>query len=131
IVVVGKAGVLGVRRLLTCLDEARRKELPRIHVVVTRVRRSRKTGDDRAEIARILAMKGYENVHWITEDTKTYEEAENRGMLLREVNHLAGPVKDIAGLAAAIASRPIATECEAENRHDNMVVRARFAPAYA
>lgn len=104
IVIVGKAGVLGVRRLLNCLDEAERKELPRVHVAVTRVRRSRKTGDDRREIGRILAMKGYENVHWISEDSRLYEEAENRGMLLREVNQSAQAVKDIAGLADAITS---------------------------
>lgn len=104
IVVVGQAGVLGVRRLLGCLDEAEKKELPRVHVAVTHVRRSRKTGDDRQEIGRILAMKGYEDVHWISEDRSAYEEAENRGLLLREVASSSQVRKDISGLAEAIAS---------------------------
>ena len=104
IVIVGQTGVLGVRRLLNCLDEAEKKDLPRIHIAVTRVRRSRKTGDDRQEIGRMLAMKGYEDITWISEDRPAYEEAENRGMLLREVNASSQAVKDISGLAEAIAS---------------------------
>ncbi|MBR6459198.1 MAG: hypothetical protein IKS49_03425 [Actinomycetaceae bacterium] len=104
IVIVGQAGVLGVRRLLNCLDDASKRDLPRVHIAVTRTRKSRKTGDDRQEIGRILAMKGYENVHWISDDRSVYEEAENRGMLLREVNASSQAVKDIAGLADAIAS---------------------------
>lgn len=104
VVIVGQAGVLGVRRLLNCLDEADKKDLPRIHIAVTRVRRSRKTGDDRQEIGRILAMKGYEDIAWISEDRQAYEEAENRGLLLREVSASSQAVKDIASLADVIAS---------------------------
>lgn len=104
IVIVGQAGVLGVRRLLNCLDEVAKHDLSRVHIAVTHTRKSRKTGDDRQEIGRILAMKGYKNVHWISEDRGVYEEAENRGMLLREVSTSSQAVKDIASLADAIAS---------------------------
>lgn len=131
IVIVGQAGVLGVRRLLGCLDEVEKKELPRIHVAVTRVRRSRKTGDDRQEIGRILAMKGYGQIHWITEDRSTYEEAEIRGMLLREVNSSSQAVKDIASLAQAIMSTELGNdECEDKRGTQTSAVRAHFAPAY-
>lgn len=104
IVIVGQTGVVGVRRLLNCLDEVGKRDLSRVHIAVTHTRKSRKTGDDRQETGRILAMKGYKNVHWISEDRNVYEEAENRGMLLREVSASSQAVKDIASLADAIAS---------------------------
>lgn len=104
IVIVGQAGVLGVRRLLNCLDEVGKRDLSRVHIAVTHTRKRRKTGDDRQEIGRIVEMKGYKNVHWISEDRNVYEEAENRGMLLREVSASSQAVKDIASLAGAIAS---------------------------
>lgn len=130
VVIVGQAGVLGVRRLLGCLDEAEKRELSRVHIALTHVRRSRRTGDDRQEIGSILSAKGYENVHWISEDRRAYEEAETRGLVLREVDKTCQAVKDIASLADAIVSGDC-SESAAAVEADIVPVRAQFAPTYA
>ncbi len=96
VVVVGRGGPVGVRRLLTQLEIA-----GALGVVVGKIVITRAPTQDRPAVQRILEQRGFTDVTFVRAD-KAYVEAEYRGTTLREVAPRSGARADMRRLAAEL-----------------------------
>lgn len=102
VLLVGKTGPVGIRRLLDQLDRARELKVD-VRVVVNRVSRER-SGADREAISALFTEQGVHDIFWIREDTDHMRAAISEGKLLAEVAASCGMIGDLRTIATSLGA---------------------------